>query len=250
VKLLLGSPGVAGLRRHGDTYVNARWPGILERQAWEAVNRLLDDPSRNTSPGPKAAHLLSGKGVCAGCSQPMGAKSAPRGQPGFVYRCTEKGCTSHSTIAERMLDEYVAEHVVKRLSRRDAVGLFARPVDTQRRAELLAERDDLDRRDAEVAGLFADGAVTAAQLARVTAATLARRETVDAELAAVFASTPVAGLPRGGDKVRAWWRGLEIERRRAVVDALMTVTVSRSSKPGARVLDPKRVHIDWTPRTA
>jgi DNA invertase Pin-like site-specific DNA recombinase len=245
VRLLLTSPGAAGLRQHEDTLVPAIWPAILTRDTWDAVGRLLADPTRSTSPGPKAAHLLSGIALCAGCEQPLAAKRAPRKQVGFVYRCIVQGCPRHSTVSERHLDDFVAEVVIGRLSRRDAVRLFASPVDTRHRSELLAERDDLDRRDAEAAGMFAAGSITGAQLSTVTLATTARREQLDLELGTLLAATPIDGLPVGQDKVRAWWKSLDMARKRAVVSVLMTVTVSQSSTPGARVLDPTRVGVDW-----
>jgi site-specific DNA recombinase len=48
----------------------------------------------------------------------------------------------------------------------------------------------------------------------------------------------------GVDDVRAVWDGLELDRRRAVIDALMTITLDSPGR-GARVFDPDTVQIEW-----
>lgn len=44
--------------------VTAQWTPLVERGQWEAVQQLLDDPSRRTTPGGSLRYLLSGVAVC------------------------------------------------------------------------------------------------------------------------------------------------------------------------------------------
>jgi site-specific DNA recombinase len=48
----------------------------------------------------------------------------------------------------------------------------------------------------------------------------------------------------GAADVRAAWDGLSLSRRRAVVNALLTLTLHRT-RPGARTFDPEAVTIRW-----
>ncbi|MGB8202520.1 MAG: hypothetical protein WCF33_23020, partial [Pseudonocardiaceae bacterium] len=79
-----------------------------------------------------------------------------------------------------------------------------------------------------------------AQIARGRAT--ARLERAEAEIAAATASTPLAGVVDTPDPA-AVWVGLEIGRRRAVLDCLMTVTVLPITRPGPG-FDPATVRID------
>jgi site-specific DNA recombinase len=79
-----------------------------------------------------------------------------------------------------------------------------------------------------------------AQIAR--SRVMARLERAEAEIAAATASTPRAGIVEAPDPA-AVWGGLEIGRRRAVLDALMTVTVLPVIRP-MPWFDPDTIRID------
>jgi len=48
----------------------------------------------------------------------------------------------------------------------------------------------------------------------------------------------------GAADVRAVWDGLSLSRRRALVNALLTVILNRTGQ-GARTFDPEAVTIEW-----
>jgi hypothetical protein len=56
-------------------------------------------------------------------------------------------------------------------------------------------------------------------------------------------TTPLAGLA-GREDVAETWAGLDLGRKRAVIDCLMTVVVKPAVKRG-KGFDPERVGIEW-----
>jgi site-specific DNA recombinase len=62
----------AGLRVHrGEVVGEGAWEPILERGRWEQVRAVLSDPTRKTSIGSAATHLLSGIARCGVCDAPL-----------------------------------------------------------------------------------------------------------------------------------------------------------------------------------
>jgi hypothetical protein len=94
-----------------------------------------------------------------------------------------------------------------------------------------------------MAEAFADGAVTMAQLRKAN-------EKIAAELAAIDAQLVDAGKARvladaiAADPAEAAARlhSLPLDRRRAIIDLLLTITVLPA---GGRTFDPERVQVVW-----
>jgi hypothetical protein len=63
------------------------------------------------------------------------------------------------------------------------------------------------------------------------------------EMAAAAAGSPLAGFADAPD-VAAVWAQASVSRRKAVVDALMTITLD-SPGQGARTFDPASVQVEW-----
>jgi hypothetical protein len=114
--------------------------------------------------------------------------------------------------------------------------------DTVDVAGLRDEARALRVRLTELADLFADGTVTAAQLARGTDRARTRLEVVEQEMAAAGGVSVVGDLITAED-VAAAWGELDLDQRRAVIDALVTVTLL-SPGQGARTFRPETVVIE------
>jgi site-specific DNA recombinase len=204
---------------------------------------ILTDPARRTSPSDARVKWL-GSGIyrCAGCGRPsLRVSTAGRGIP--CYRCPgERGTTGHVVRVAGPLDAYVEAIIVERLSRPDAVELLrpsAPQVDLSGlRAEANAARATL----AEIAEMLGEGDLTRAEAQIARGRATARLERAEAKIAAATAASPLAGIVDAPDPA-AVWAGLEIGRRRAVLDCLMTVTVLPAIRPGPR-FDPATVRID------
>ena len=140
------------------------------------------------------------------------------------------------------VDELVTAVVVGRLSAPDAADLLI----TRKRDDIAELRDRaaaLRVRQDEAASLFADGALTASQLKTATeklSKTLAEVEAkmLDTDKARVFDGVISTADPA------AVFDGLTLDRKRAVIDVLLTVTVLPVGKSG-RGFNPESVRIEW-----
>jgi site-specific DNA recombinase len=228
----------AGLRVHrGEVVGDGAWEPILDRDRFEQLRTVLTDPTRKTSTGTAAAHLLSGIGRCGICGASLRITYR---RNVASYRCSGGGCV----IRKREdLDALVTELVVARLSAPDAAEVLTTGTDSPERAAALAEADQLRARLDEVADQYADGLIDGRMLERITARL--RPQLTEAEARSrVVDSTPLLDGLVGMPDVRAAWEGLSLSRRRAVVDTLMTITLNRT-RQGARTFDPEAVRIDW-----
>src|SRR4051812_26690958 len=81
----------------------------------------------------------------------------------------------------------------------------------------------------ELATAYADGAIDARQLREGSERLRIRLAEVEAEIAAAAGGSVLAGLPCAPDLVERW-AALSVDRRRAIVDELMTVVIHRAPK--------------------
>lgn len=229
----------AGLRVHrGEIVGEGDWPAILDRPTWEQVRAVLRDPTRRTSTGTAAAHLLSGIARCGKCDAPIRA-----GKVGgtVAYRCSESSCVSRSKVA---VDDLVTAVVVGRLAEIDA-SVFIDPVRRPEVQRALTEAADLRARLDVAADEYADGKIDARQLERISTRLRPRIAAADAAARTVddgAVLSGVAGLPL--DQVRARWDALPLSRQRAIVDLLLTVRVLPTARRD-RVFDPDAIDLEW-----
>lgn len=225
------------------------WPPIVDRAKHEKVVALLSEPTRRTNgvarPGARR-HLLSwGVGECGVCGGKLRAvtKRGRYGRPLELYVCDDKGCVGRSEAA---VDELVKELVIGRLSMPDALDWL---IGDDEEARRWSERvDELNRRLAEAADAFAEGAITAEQLRRITERL--QPELADAEQrrsASVVSLDLDALRPLAGPAAREYWDEMTMAQRRAVLEALGMRVVIQRTRPGPG-FDPESVRIDWRTR--
>jgi site-specific DNA recombinase len=107
------------------------------------------------------------------------------------------------------------------------------------RDDAQAVRGRLD----ELAQLYSDGAITGSQLTGGTATLRERLHVIEQSMAHSMRTEILADLVKARRPTEVWDL-LEIDRKRAVVDALMTVTLLSPGR-GARSLDPETLRIAW-----
>jgi DNA invertase Pin-like site-specific DNA recombinase len=252
VKTSLGGPwNITGLRRllinprHagravsvGEDYGKGLWPAIFTKDTADQLVSVLTDSGRRTAPASlNIKYLLTGLIFCGKCGDKMYACPAENPRR-MIYRCLK----THLGRGLRDVDEVVEAAVIARLSRSDAVDLFAPDVDLDglrvRVTELRERRDGL-------AGLLADGLLSPAAV-RVQAAKLtAKIGDLERDILAATGDGPLANIV-GADDVAATWTGLPLLAKREIIDTLMTVTILPAGK-GVR-FDLDQVTIEW--RTA
>lgn len=245
LRQLLLRPRNAGLAEwHGEIVGESQFPAIITRDEWEAVRRVVEHPARRKSQSNRVKHLLAGLAVCGVCSAPMKSATAGNrdGTRRTVYRC-KAGGKGHPVRTAAPIDHFVQEVIIGVLSRPDAAAaLSASPdVDVEAlRTEDAALRARLDEADE----MFANGELSRARLATITARVQDRLRAVAAELAAAQPSRAVAGMLTGAD-VRATWEAADVETRRAVLDALAVVTIQATGRAHGKDFDPDTIAIEW-----
>jgi hypothetical protein len=244
IRQLLKRPSVAGMRKHrGEIVGTSNGEGVLDRETFDRLTALFNDPSRAMEGvGKPPAHLLSGIAVCGVCGDKMRALSA-WSSPNMnkttraAYNC--RGCFKTRRDKES-LDELITDLVIARLSAPEFVAGF----DTGDRAAETEARNAIATIDARLdiaADQFAEGAITGDQMRRITERLRADRER--------FARTLADALPRTlpailtGDNPAARWQTAPLEVRRATIDALMSITIL-PARP-SRVFEPEFVRIEW-----
>jgi site-specific DNA recombinase len=225
VVTILRNPRIAGLSTYqGEIVGTGSWPPLVSEETWRAVQSLLGGLAR-----------------CA-CGRKAFSSMNSRGQ--HIYRCERlraPGGTGHMARRSEPVDHYVREIVIKRLSRPDAVDLL---VDHDRPdADALRNQAQVLRaRLEEIAREFADDPTMPASMVRtMTGQVQAKLVAVEAQIADVGKVSVLGGLV-GAKDVAAVWEGLDIDRRRAVIDTLMIITLHSPGR-GARGFDPSTVEI-------
>lgn len=257
VRRVLLRPRYAGLMEHqGEVIGDAAWPAIIDREKWEAIGRLLADPARRKSPASNAvAYLGSNLYRCAGCGGTVRSARSRQGLP--QYRCrtdadlgTKKPGEHVSRKAEEV-DRFVSEVVVERLRRADLTEMLREHVGEVDVAGLESRAIELEERKGQLAAMFGEGAIDAAQLTAGSKTIAAELDRVREQITAAYSGSVLEGIASAPDPGAAWLDAT-LERQRLVLDALLTVTLRPSPRgrppgwtPGSSYFRPESVQIDW-----
>lgn len=241
----LRRPMLAGLRvAHGQVVGPASWPALLDLGTWEAVRNLLENPDRRVSKSAPRVYLLSGIARCASCGGSMRGRSGAYRDLGPAYYCeaTKTGCAHRRAD---LVDAQVRAVVVELLAKVDATGALVPAVDTSARAMVQGVIDELEASQIGLARMAARRAITEAQLEAATIESEAelkvrRRELADLELDARRPAAVLKGLA-GKANAAELYDAMSLEKRRAVVALLVTVTIASGAR--GRQYDPALVQV-------
>lgn len=241
VRRVLIRPRNAALIESEGTMLTAGWPAIVAEPVWREVVALCANPDRRKARSSELRWLGSGLYRCGICDDATTVRAAITASKKPGYRCKAAG---HLNVQSAPIDELITMLVLQRLSAPDAHLLLTPPGAQSATVERLAEQAAaLRARNAGLAGLFAEGVITAAEL-RDTRATISDKLTqLAAEMAGAAAGSPLAGFA-DAENVTAAWEAATVSRRKTVVDALMTVTLAGPGR-GAQTFNPTNVRVDW-----
>lgn len=244
---ILMRPRMAGLVVYQGSVLDGPSRGaIVERDTWEAVRAVLSDDKRRTTPGPTRRWLGSGLYICGHPdhgAETVTLRSGTAGKNNYpAYRCSR---TPHMVRTAKPLDDYVEAVIVERLSRPDAADLLSAGPDVDA-PELAREANGLRARISEAKDAWEAGILSLADMKVRTSRMTDKLHKIEAELISGSGRSPLADLAGHADAA-AIWGGLDLGRRRAALDVLMTVTVLSRGR-GGRGFDIESVRI--TPRGA
>lgn len=236
----------AGLMEHrGEIIGKAGWPAIVPEAQWRALVDMLNNPARRSNVANTARRWIGSGLYRCECGSTL-ICSSTNGAPG--YRC-RGGCRRLSR-RQADVDELVTAVVVERLRRPDIADLLRSDDDNQvsaLEAEAVALRSRLD----SLAAMFAQGAVDAQQLTEGSREINRRLDEVRELTSAAYSGTALAGVADAEDPGAAW-RDASLDRRRAVLDALATITLLRGAagrpagwEPGQSYFRPELIEIQW-----
>lgn len=247
VVTILRNPRNAGISTYRGAEVGrGEWQPLISEEMFRAVVQVLDDPARRRKT--MGVRTLLGALALCRCGNTVTARVNQRGtRVDRVYRCTpatrEGRPGPHVATRSAEVDEFVGQLVIARLSRPDAASLVA----PRQQGDVGALRDEsraIRTRLARLGPNYALGVITEQDMIAGRAAGEARLAEIEARLADLGRESVLAPLV-ASQNVAAAWETLSTDRRRAVIDTLMTVTLQPQQR-GAREFDPESVvHIEW-----
>jgi hypothetical protein len=210
---------------------------ILERAQWDALQAVLNAKTAAAPSGPRPGkYLLTGTARCVSCGGGMvvGHSTGRR----LRYRCKNLLCAAPVSRAQDHLDEYVIGRTLRALADPRLWEQLAHNADDGGTAAL--ELAGLEARREETIATFSKSRVMKpAELEKLLAELNGEIEQVRTRQTRQHSASVLKGL-RGLD--RSGWDGLSLDRRRAVIRKLLTVTVLPSpSGPGFR---PETVRVE------
>lgn len=244
VRKILTSPRIAGLSfyRLRDNPENitgpGKWEALVPEETWRAVAGILGADGRRPTQG--VTSLLGGLALCR-CGNYITASQSGKGLPS--YRCnqaTRNGRPGpHVRVKRAGVDEAIGAAVTDALSEPDAALHILPP---QAKGDAGALRDEaaaLRSRLARLGELYALGQITEQDMISGRKRGGARLAEVEEKLAGLGRESVLAPL-LAAQRIGEMWEALGTDRRRAVVGALMTVTLYPSDR-GSRTFDPGKV---------
>ena len=235
VRQFLQNPRNAGLLAHHDKVVGkGQWEPLIGEDEWRTVNGIISSNPHTRERS--SQHLLSLLAVCGLCNTPM--TTGYRHNKTRIYRCPD--CTKISRNADH-LDAFVAAVVIARLNRPDANELLVDSVTPDVRI-LQDQAQMLRLRLEQIAEAFADGDIGPAEWKASRERANARLADVEAQMA-THDRAPILRPLLAADAGEVW-AGLDVDKRRAVIGALLRVVV-QPTRRGSQ-FDPAHIDVEWT----
>lgn len=233
VRKILTNPRIAGYRTSGGEIIGkATWPAAVSEETWRQLEALFSDQARHSGASSGRVHLLTGLARCGECDQPIGirnTKTKSRG-PRIRYWC--EPCGLYRAIEPVNL--YTREVMIGLLEHYEAqpAGIDAAQVAT---VERLRQR--IEAAEAEFA---LDDDADPARYRKTLRLMKGRLKAEQAKLLPPRRTKVVDGMT--GPDAGAAWDACSLDRKRAIIDALVEVRIHRAPS-GRKPFDPDTVEI-------
>jgi site-specific DNA recombinase len=247
LRQMLRSPRIAGLRVHHGKLYPAQWEPIIPVEQWKMVAEILSDPARKVNlRGGLPRYLLTGLIFCGRCGRPAygrkGRVQSGHRQPDG-YGChglrEEGGCGG---VRRKMadVDGLITEALFQAVESPTWNQLAERPAADPTRElyeQLARDQGLLDRLEDKVAQ-----ELIRPETAKRNRAEIERRmEAARAKLAQLGEARVAAQVPTN---LRAVWPSLSLDRRRAILAAVIERIEIHPQGSGQR-FDPDTIKVTW-----
>jgi site-specific DNA recombinase len=253
LKRILVRPRNVGLVEHRGVVledVKGIWPSIISEDEYDAVRAiLLDEEGRSTYAGSRSLKWLGTNlytcGVCDDLMRSAGISSqGSGGEKHAAYRCKHG---LHLSVRAAPVDAIVNAYVCARLVKHGADLIEVPGGDA---VDLRSRATSLRTRIRELEDMLGEGELTRAAFLRQRNKVVSKLDEVSADLASRATNSVLSGVADAPNPAEVFMNPAKtpISRRRAIVDALVTVTIL-PGKPGRKPKDQAgdyrdRVNID------
>jgi site-specific DNA recombinase len=251
IRQILCSGRIAGLREHrGQVIGPAVWPAIITPAQRDRV--LARIAARSVAKTRTArTYLLSGMLRCGRCGNRLFSQARHVNPDNRVrrYVCLkgpDHGGCGRLTVVAHPVEQLLTDAVLTRLDSPHLVDTLAGKTSVDADVVVLAAQVDADQaRLDELAGLYADAAISAREWITARDPITARIQQTRRRIAQVTDTAAVHDLAGTGQALRAQWDRLGIDRQQAIVKTILDHAVVAPGTPGARALDINRVQPHW-----
>jgi hypothetical protein len=228
----------AGLRRYQGRIIGpGKWEPIFDEDTYYRLRALLSDPERKVTTGSAFRYLLTGIAKCGKCGRPVRVLISHSKGKRRSYTCGH--CHGISRNQESV-DQLIIKLVTRRLAMPDARAIF-NPAPDQL---LIAEANRIRSKLAFIADQYAKDLITGQQLIDITSIEKPKLARIEAELRPAIVDLSDLATP----DIAKRWKDIPLERRRAVVDFLLDITLMPRGKDAPRRFDPESVKAEWKRR--
>jgi site-specific DNA recombinase len=234
VRRLVTNPAYIAKRVHqGKIVGDAVWKPILDEQTFYQCAAIVNDPARKSTNEHAVKYLLSGIATCGVCGNTL--KVQPQRNFYKTYLC-RKFCTARKL---EWVDEFVEAVMLARLSKPDALSLFADgDGDNSELLNVIADKR------ARLDGFYdaaSAGEITPTALGRIEGTLLQEIEALESKVTRLDVSPIVYEL---AERPNAVWPKLSLEQKREAIRCLITVRILPGHS-GSKSFDPKTVQVRW-----
>ncbi|WP_134664061.1 recombinase family protein [Amycolatopsis sp. CFH S0078] len=213
--------------------VRAGWPPILTEDEYHAVRAiLLDNEHRTTYRGSRSLKWLGTNlyrcDVCSDLMRSAGVSSqGSGGEKHAAYRCKHG---LHLSVRAAPIDAIVNTYICARLAKHGADLIWV--PSGSNAVDLRTKANSLRARIHELEDMLGEGELTRPAFLRQRDKILTKLDTVNSDLASRATSSVLSGVADAPNPAEVFMNPEKtpIERRRAIVDALCTVTILKGKK--------------------
>jgi site-specific DNA recombinase len=251
VRQILCSGRIAGLREHhGQVIGEAVWPAIITPAERDRIVARMAARSVSKTRAPRT-YVLSGMLRCARCgnllfSQARHVNPDYRVRRYVCMKGPDHGGCGRLTVVAEPVEQLLTDAVLTRLDSPHLAEALAGKSSTDHDVVVLAAQVEADQvRLDELAGLYADGAITAREWITARDPITTRIAQARHEIATATDTSAVYELAGTGEALRAQWNSLDIGRQQAILKSVLDHAAIAPGTPGARSLDINRVQPVW-----